>query len=183
MQSKTLSFLSQINAQHCVPTLVDKDKDNFSLWESRAILTYLVDRVSPGHSLYPTDLQTRATIDRWLYFDAGSIWPLIYRLMKASFCHKVPIQEADMSGIRDKLKTLDDALQGKQYLVGDHLTLADLALVVTLSMLEMMPTVDTKEFTEVTEWKEGLKKRLPYYQEINQKGLDETLAFMTRSNQ
>ena len=87
------------------------DKETgFALWESRAIMKYLVDKVSPGHSLYPKDLKTRASIDRWLYFDIGSFGPVLHVLMKTAFLQQQPLKEADVASMDDKLKVLNDAL-------------------------------------------------------------------------
>ena len=57
------SFL-KINHFHVVPTLVDGD---FTLWESRAIVKYLIDKFAPNNQLYPENLQARAKVDQWLY--------------------------------------------------------------------------------------------------------------------
>jgi len=66
---KTMSFAAgdlrtpefvAINPRHRVPVLVD---DDFSLYESAAILEYL-DEKYPGPMLFPGDVQQRATVRR-----------------------------------------------------------------------------------------------------------------------
>ena len=167
----------QINPQHCVPTLVDNDEGGFSLWESRSIVTYLVDKVSPGHSLYPTDLQTRATINRWLYWDLGSLYPALSPILYPVLMRGEAIDESKVPALKDKLKILDDALDGKKYVVGDNRTLADLVLLVTVTTLEVLEKLDTSEFANIKTWADGLKEELPYYQEINQSGIDALKAW------
>lgn len=41
---------------------------------SRAILTYLVNRYVPHSPLYPMEPRNRAAVDRFLYFDMGSLF-------------------------------------------------------------------------------------------------------------
>lgn len=56
----------KINPQHTIPTIVDDGK---SVWDSAAIMTYLVGKYASDDSLYPKDLYLRAVVDQRLYFN------------------------------------------------------------------------------------------------------------------
>lgn len=58
----------KINPQHCVPTI---DDDGFYLWESRAILNYLIDSRAP--QLIPTSREKRAIVNQRLYLEMGGL--------------------------------------------------------------------------------------------------------------
>lgn len=69
----TPEFL-KLNPFHKIPTFVETD--GFSLGESRAIATYLVQSRQPDSELYPAkDLKKRAQIDKWLQYDGSSFYP------------------------------------------------------------------------------------------------------------
>ena len=52
-----------MNPTGLVPTL---QEDDFTLWESNAILRYLAQVHASGSTLWPTDPHARANIDRWM---------------------------------------------------------------------------------------------------------------------
>ena len=62
----------KLNPHHTIPTL---DDDGFVLYESRAIITYLVDKYAPNSSLYPQDVKKRALVDQALQFDGTTLYP------------------------------------------------------------------------------------------------------------
>ena len=61
----------KINPQHTIPVLID---DGLVLCESRAILTYLVEKYGKDDSLYPKDPRARAIVNQRLYFDMGTLY-------------------------------------------------------------------------------------------------------------
>lgn len=62
-----------MNPLGTVPTVVDED--GFAMFESRAVMAYLVDVKSPGSTLYPTDPKERFIVDQRLFYDATVFYP------------------------------------------------------------------------------------------------------------
>ncbi|CAG0922622.1 unnamed protein product [Notodromas monacha] len=60
-----------LNPTHTVPTL---DDNGFVIWDSHAILQYLMNKYGKDSSdLYPQDPEKRAVIDNRLCFDLGTL--------------------------------------------------------------------------------------------------------------
>lgn len=70
--------LFQLNPVHTVPTLVDNGE---SLWESRAILAYLINKYQPNSPLYPQDALKRGKVDAVLYFEATALYPAFLAIL------------------------------------------------------------------------------------------------------
>ena len=62
-----------LNPNGRVPVLVDGD---FVLTESHAIMQYLAD-ITPGQTVYPTDVKCRADVNRWLFWNAQHFQPAV----------------------------------------------------------------------------------------------------------
>nr|AIR95622.1 GST D4 [Tetranychus cinnabarinus] len=119
----------KINPFHCIPTMVD---DGFALWESRAIMTYLVNKYAPENSLYPKDVKARATVERWLYWDTGSLYATLFSYYIVIIEGGKP-DPAIATLFMDKVKLLDEALAKTKYLCGENITLADLSVLCSIS--------------------------------------------------
>lgn len=130
-------------------------------------MTYLVDKVAPGHSLYPADLKTRAKINSWLDYDAGSLCPILSSIQYGKYYYDKPVTPEDVVLLKRELQKLDSALMGRKYVVGEHRSVADLTLLSVVTTLSFLEEVDISEFHNIIRWKKGLRDELPYYDEIN----------------
>lgn len=64
------------------------------------------------------------------------------------------------------------------YLFELQLTIGDLAILPTLSTLEYFFPIREDKWPNIVRWYAELRK-LPYYEEANQKGLDELKGFLS----
>lgn len=162
----------KINPDQTVPGLKDGD---FSMGESKAILTYLMNKYAPESSLYPSDLQKRAHVNRHLYYDSGSFYKAIGEYVYPLLFGKVttPSEEA----VANLTKTLDfvEAHMG-EYMCGDEMTIADTCMLASFSML-LLVHFDHSKWPKITAWFERVKAQ-QWFTDANKMGFMEWKGFM-----
>ncbi len=118
----------KINPSGQVPAVILPDGRTLS--QSNAIIVYLAGLADS--SLLPTDLYERAKVNEWLFWEQYSHEPTIaVRRFQKAFLNK-PDDEIDpqlLAKGRRALGQMELALAARDYLVGDGLTVADIALV------------------------------------------------------
>ncbi|KAF2361042.1 Glutathione S-transferase C-terminal [Trinorchestia longiramus] len=154
-----------INPQHTVPTLVDGD---FHLWESRAISAYLVNQYGEDDCLYPKEPKTRAIVDRALYFDMGTLYKRFGDYVYPSVCEGAAVNPDKLTALVEALGWLDGYLDGNDYIAGSDITIADHALVATVSTI-VATGIDVTGLPNVCEWLSRCKENMPGY-EVNEEG-------------
>jgi glutathione S-transferase len=123
-KTRTPDYL-KLNPNGTVPTLVE---DTFSVWESNAILRYLAAK--HASSLFPTDLQQRANVDKWLDWQLGTLSPAFRPVYIAMVRNGKSLVEtaATAAPARDLFWQLDRVLESQPYIAAGTLTLADIAI-------------------------------------------------------
>ena len=126
-----------INPNAAIPVLRDGD---LVLWESNAILQYAADQVGNA-SAYPTDLKTRADVNRWLLWECGTWFPTCYVHLVENCVKPLLGAETDQSVLDGeapnfhKLAGILDARLGESaYLCGDDPTIADVAVAAPMHL-------------------------------------------------
>jgi glutathione S-transferase len=126
---KTQPYLA-INPMGKVPSI---QHDNFVVTETAAICAYLADAF-PGAGLAPSlESGLRGSYYRWLFFAAG---PIEQALAVMACGWATPQEKRGMVGfgcLEDVLNTVEGALNGRDYLVGNAFSTADLYLGAQLA--------------------------------------------------
>lgn len=153
-EHKSPEYLA-LNPNGAVPTLVDGD---FALTESRSIMQYLASK-KPESGLLPRDEMARADVTRWQFWDAAHFSPqlgtlafekMIKGMMGLGDPDAAKVSEA-LTNFRRWAAVLNKRLEGKQYVVGNSLTLADLTLASSL-MYAKQVEVPLAEFPNIEGW-------------------------------
>lgn len=167
----------KINPQHTIPTIVDGD---FNLGESRAICTYLINKYAPGHALYPTCPQKRALIDRYLYFDIGTLYKAIGEYFYPKILHGKEYEAEKEQKLKEVLAFLETFLGDQDFLTGAEATVADICIGASLSMFEVT-SYSLAGFPKVEAYYKRVKQ-LPHWDECNAKGVEGFKQFFDSKN-
>jgi glutathione S-transferase len=144
-----------LNPNGAVPTLVDGD---FVLTESRAIMQYLASK-KPESGLLPRDEAARADVTRWQFWDSSHFSPQIGSIaFEKVFKPMMGLGDPDHGKIREALgnfrrfaEVLNKRLEGRRYLVGNCLTIADLTIASSL-MYATQADLPLADFPNVQDW-------------------------------
>ncbi|CAN7744104.1 MULTISPECIES: glutathione S-transferase family protein [Duganella] len=132
--------LVALNPNSKVPVLQDSD---FILWESCAIMQYLADRTL-GQTLYPDNIVARADINRWLLWSSQHFAPalgaIVYENIWKGLTGNGAADPAELERagrqVAQFAAVLEQHLAGREWVVGDKLSLADFALASSLMYTE-----------------------------------------------
>lgn len=156
-EQKSPEFLA-INPNGKVPALDDGD---VKLWESHAIMAYLAHKA--GSDLWPGDPVAQFEVIKWLNWDTAHFSRHAARLM---FNHVIKpmfgLGEPDQAEIDDAngfyvqfAGVLNKHLEGKQYIVGNQLSIADFGVAAFLPSAEAA-RLPVSGFDEILRWHDSL---------------------------
>ena len=148
-----------MNPNGLVPTLED---DGFVLWESNAIVRYLVAK-HPEAKLWPEDGRVRADADRWMDWQGSTATPSLRDAFWGLI--RTPPEKRDEAAIRrsvertdENMGILDRCLSGRSFIAGNAFSAGDIAVGCYAHRALNMPMELTKR-PNVEAWYGRLKER------------------------
>nr|UHY14115.1 glutathione-S transferase [Closterium ehrenbergii] len=125
-----------------IPVIED---DGHYLFESRAIMRYIAEKYADqGPNLLGKDLMERALVNQWVDVEGHSysqqVIPIIVQCVFRAYLKRGGPDQEKVAEAKTKLSPILDVyekhLEGRQYLVGDTFTIADLT---HLPFTELLP--------------------------------------------
>lgn len=139
-EARKPAFL-EINPAGKLPALVDGD---LVLTESAAIVLYLAEKYG---KFLPTDAKGRAEVNKWLLFTVTELEQPLWRIAKNKDLYPeaqrlaadIPLASQDFRSMAD---VAEKHMQGRTFVAGDSVTVADFVLAYTLDWANEVQLLD-----------------------------------------
>jgi glutathione S-transferase len=166
-ETRTPEFLENVNANGRVPVL--ETEEGVFLPESDAILFYLAE----GTPFLPEDRLGKTRVLQWMFFEQYSHEPniAVARAWLHVFDTEMTEERLTVLGAKQKLgydalRVMETHLESNDYFVGDHYSIADIALYAYTHVADE-GGFDLAEFPAVRAWL-GRVSSQPKYMPITQ---------------
>ncbi|EOX4214658.1 glutathione S-transferase family protein [Vibrio cholerae] len=116
-----------INPNGRIPAIVDRDNEDFAVFESGAILLYLAEKTG---KFLPQESKARSKVIQWLMFQMSGVGPMMGQanVFYRYFPEKIqPAIDRYQKEGRRLFEVMDGQLAQTPYLAGDEYTIADIA--------------------------------------------------------
>ncbi len=149
--SRTPEFL-KINPNGRIPAI---DDDGVVIWESLACNLYLARK--HGGGLWPDNIADEGRALQWSFWAMTEAETPLLTLLLDKVVPEGGPSDAEVAAAREEvvvpLQVLNDALRGKEYLLGGGFTIADLN-VASVLLWAMIAGVDLSAFPDLAAWLE-----------------------------
>ena len=149
----------KVSPNNRIPAIVDRDNNNYSLFESGAILLYLAEK--SGKLINTDDRDDYYRTLEWLMWQMGGVGPMFgqvhhfvkYNKGKSEYSETRYSKEA-----RRLYGVMDKKLSKSQYIAGNDYSIADISIWPWTARFDWQE-IDLNEFPNVTRWYKEISSR------------------------
>ncbi|MEL7027723.1 MAG: glutathione S-transferase N-terminal domain-containing protein [Pseudomonadota bacterium] len=147
----------KINPNGRIPAIIDRENNNFGVFESGAILIYLAEKAG---RLLSTNGEKRSLALQWLMFQMGGVGPMQGQALV--FIRNVPekmpyVIDRYVNETKRLYRVLDLRLSTEEFLAGEY-SIADIALWPWIYCAEWTG-IDLQETPNLLRWFDALSSR------------------------
>lgn len=164
---RSREFLS-LNPNGKIPAIIDPagpHGQTVALFESGAILVYLAEKTG---KLIPVDVARRWETIQWVFFQMAAIGPMLgqvgyfYKFEGKEISDKRPLEHYVAESQR-LLGVVDGRLEGRNWIMGDEYTIADISMIGTVHNLityyDARDLVEYDRYVNVANWLDRALRR------------------------
>jgi len=171
----------KVNPNGRIPAIVDQNNNDFPVFESGALMLYLVDKYDKDHKIsYPKDSDKYWEVVAWLFFQNAGVGPMqgqanhFFRYAPEKIPYGINRYQNET---RRLYSVLENRLkQNGDWLVGDRMTIADIANFTWVN-ISFWAGVTTEEFPLLNAWVDRINAR-----EAVKRGLDVPVKFTMKDD-
>jgi len=147
----------KLNPNGRIPVLVDRDEEDFVVFESGAILIYLAEKTG---KLLPPDAKGRSIVLQWLMFQMGGIGPMMgqanvfYRYFKEKIEPAISRYQNECHRL---FGVLDNHTKDHEWLAGEY-SIADIANWAWVRTFEWSG-LSMSKYPHLQRWHESMASR------------------------
>lgn len=147
----------KINPNGRIPAIIDRDEDNFSVFESGAILIYLAEK---SQQFLPSDIKGRSEVIQWVMFQMAGVGPMqgqanvFYRYAPEKIPFAIERYQNETNRLYD---VLDKKLSENEYIAGDY-SIADIAHWPWIDAHDWAG-IDLDKFCNLKRWHQEVGRR------------------------
>jgi len=158
-----------MNPNGRVPTIEDGE---FQLWESNAIIRYLLLQYAPTNPIYPAAPKDRAAVERWLDWTLTTLQPaerpVFWGYVRtAPDLMDNPALQASVGAVAALWEMLDRHLVGRSFVETEHFTLADIVLGAYARRWFGISEIAHPPMPNLERWYRNLEKRNGFRQYVS----------------
>ncbi|MBP6876993.1 MAG: glutathione S-transferase family protein [Phenylobacterium sp.] len=139
--------------------------DGTCISETVAICRYF-EETHPGPPMFGRTAVEKALVDQWIrrvefavMMPVGNFWRHAHPFTAALLTQFKDFGESNKETYRGAQKYVDRELEGREFLVGDSYTMADICLLSTVDFAEWIGLPVEDEFANLKAWRERVKAR------------------------
>lgn len=156
-----------MNPNGRLPVLIDHNQKDFLLWESGAIIHYLLTMYDKEHLLWPDDIFEQSQVNQWVMLHLTGQAVTIGQAFWFGYWHQEILPTAYKRYVDESkriLGVLEGRLEGRSWLVGEKMSIADVSFLAWYEEAFMVDIETETEFPKVHKWLETMRA-IPEIQE------------------
>ena len=142
----------EMSPNNRIPAIVDKDNNNFSLFESGAILMYLAEKT--GKLINKSNRDEYYRTIEWLMWQMGGVGPMfgqVHHFVKYNKGKSQYAEERYSKEARRLYSVMDKRLNSNQYISGKEYSIADISIWPWTARFDWQE-IDLNDFPNVARW-------------------------------